>query len=556
MPDSRNLFLIIIESWGRGKKSSWPCLLALVLFLAGNKIAEAEVSCVAPVKTAEGAVAGTAEPGAGACGYKGIPYAAPPVGDLRFRSPAPPKAREEVLIADRFQPWCIQPFKIGILDRNQLQVQISEDCLYLNIWRPRKSGSFPVMFWIHGGGLLAGSGAAGMYRGERLAAQEDVVVVTVNYRLGVFGFLALPALSGEDPHHSSGNYGLQDQVAALEWVKRNIAAFGGDPGNVTIFGESAGGWSVCNLMASPLAAGLFHRAIIQSGGCDTVKSLDDGYADGEEFARGLGCGGDDEIACLRGKPAAEILSAQKAGRKSNPLDLKAMMKYVWIPKVDGWVLAETPLEALKNGRAGRVPLMVGSNRDEITIFSINYPGIRLMPAPAVTWVLKKAFGAQAFKDMERLYPFRRYRRPVDAAVDALGDMGLACKCYDAAEATAMRQPTYYYRFDYDRHLAPHMFGAGHALEIPFIFDTFDQPDFKLFFSRYHVEQAQDLSNLMMKYWANFARTGNPNGPGLINWPAYDTEKRWRMYFDLNPAVRPADNGEKCRFWTEQGLTLE
>ena len=531
-------------------------LMALIFFIPGLKISRAEVACTEPVMTGSGPVSGTSEPEVAACGYKGIPYASPPTGDLRFRPPQPPRNHDGILAADKFKPWCIQPFDFSILARNIPGTKIGEDCLFLNIWRPKKSGSYPVMFFIHGGGFIAGSGATGMYRGERLSAKEDVVVVTINYRLGVLGFMAHPALSGEEPHHSSGNYGLLDQIAALEWVQQNIAAFGGDPDNVTIFGESAGSWSVCNLLASPLSKGLFHKAIMQSGGCDSTKTLEEGYEDGLQFARKLGCAGDDAPSCLRGKSAAKILSAQKSEQKENVLDIKTMMKYVWVPKEDGWALLETPIQTLRSGRFHRVPIMVGSNRDEIKIFTVNTPGIRLAPKSLVRWTLKKAFDVKMLVDIEQLYPYRDYSRPTDAAIDALGDMGLACKCYDAAEATAVFQPTYYYRFDYDRHLAPHMFGAGHALEIPFIFGTFDQPDFNVFFTEHYIKSARNLSEVMMKYWANFARSGNPNGPGLMNWPLYDNAEKMRMYFDWPMKVKTADNVEKCEFWKVQNIRLK
>jgi len=538
-----------------GNRIYMPVLLAVTVFILGVNIPSGVDFCAEPVKTEYGLVAGTAERGAKACGYKGIPYASPPVGNLRFRPPQPPPTHDEILVADRFKPWCMQPFDFSILARNVPGTEISEDCLYLNIWRPKKSGVFPVMFFIHGGGFLAGSGATGMYHGERLSAREDVVVVTINYRLGVLGFMAHPALSQEDPHHSSGNYGLLDQIAALEWVKKNIAAFGGNPDNVTIFGESAGGWSVCNMLASPLAKGLFHKAIIQSGGCDTTKPIKDSYADGEEFARRLGCQNGDAPSCLRGASAEKILSVQKKELKGNVLDIKSMIRYVWVPKEDGWALTETPIKALRSGKFNRVPLMVGSNRDEIKIFTVNWPGIRLAPKSLVRWALEKAFGAKTVEEIERLYPYRDYNRPTDAAIDALGDMGLSCKCYDAAEATAGSLPVFYYRFDYDRHLAPHMFGAGHALELPFIFGTFDQPDFNVFFARHYVNKAKNLSDTMMKYWANFARAGDPNGPGLMNWPPYDNEHRMRMYFNISREVKTTDNVKKCEFWRKQNVKL-
>ena len=245
-----------------------------------------------------------------------------------------------------------------------------EDCLYLNVWRPKKSGTFPVMFWIHGGGLTSGAGSDPMYWGDRLAAKKDVVLVTFNYRLGALGFLSHRELSAEDPRGSSGNYGMLDQVLALKWVRQNIASFSGDPQNVTIFGESAGGWSVCMLMASPLAAGLFQRAILESGGCDMTATMEEGFANGDEYAGRLGCGGGDVISCMRGKTADQVVAAMTS-RKEATGDFMTLKSWghVWAPHVDGWFLKESPLISLQSGNYNQVKFMVGSNRDEEKLFA-------------------------------------------------------------------------------------------------------------------------------------------------------------------------------------------
>ena len=374
--------------------------------------------------------------------------------------------------------------------------------------------------------------------------------------MAAIGFLAHPALSAEDPHRSSGNYGFLDQVAALKWVRQNISGFGGDPGNLTIFGESAGGWSVCNMLASPLTRGLFAKAIIQSGGCDSPRTMEDGFADGESFAQSLGCSKDELLTCLRGKPAKEIIAVQIPRPKFHLLDLRPMLVYPWMPKLDGWAFLEPPIESLRAGRFNRVPLLVGSDRDELKIFTVAWPGIRLAPASLVSLVMKNTFGQDLVPELKRLYPFRAYRRAADALIDALGDATLACKCFDAAEAAAPFTPVYYYRFDYDDHLAPHIYGAGHAIEIPFIFSTLDQSDFNAFFDQRHARKAEKLSGPMRSYWAGFARSGNPNQPGLLDWPAYDTKNRSRMILDLPQKVAPADNVEKCGFWQEHQLMLK
>lgn len=519
-----------------------------------------EEICGREVPTAEGPVLGKLEPG-GTCSYKGIPFAAPPVGAKRWRRPEPPPRRKEPLRAFAFGAQCIQRGSgTGIPEPGNRPVR-SEDCLNLNIWRPAKSGVFPVMVWIHGGSLTAGSGSETLYHGDRLAAEGEVVVVTINYRLSYYGFLALPHLAEEDPDGSAGNYGLLDQVEALKWVQANIAGFGGDPNNVTIFGESAGGWSVCHLLASPLTRGLFHRAILESGGCEVARDLEAGMRFGKEFAAKVGCGGGNPVECLRRKSAAELEKAleqagqaeKKRGKKS-PLSLESL-HFDWVPHVDGWALKEKPLAALRAGRAQPVPLLIGTNREEGKLFTITMPGVRLMPAGVLHSLLVKIFGPERAGRIEELYPYSSYRRPLDAVLDALGDLALGCPCLEAAEATTQYHPVYYYRFDFNRHSLPHMVGAAHGLEIPFIFDNLDRPPAGYFLSRGQTKRAKELSRIMMGYWTNFARKADPNGPGLLTWPAYTPETRARMILDLPPRVEPADNLKKCAFWREQKINL-
>lgn len=511
----------------------------------------AEEVCSGPVSTNQGKISGVSAPQQPVCVYKGVPYAAPPVGALRFRPPEPAPTWEGVKKADTFSKECIQ-------ERAKAE-QMSEDCLYLNIWRPQKSGKFPVMVWIHGGGFWVGSGTDPLYWGDRLAAPKEVVVVTINYRLGALGFLAQKDLSQEDPKAASGNYGFLDQIAALQWVKENISGFGGDPNNVLIFGESAGGASVCDLLASPLAAGLFQKAIIESGLCDMTKSLEDGFKDGDGFVERAGCKAKEVPACLRALPPEQVLLAMKEkkepGEKSGAIIEKGSENFVFVPHLDGWVLKETPIEALKSGRYNRVPLMIGTNRDEAKWFMA--PGVRLASQSTIRKMLTDALGAENTERVEKLYPYGQYRRPADAALDAAGDRMLGCRGWWAAEAVSGQIPVYYYRFDYDQHFAPHRIGAAHEVEIPFVFGSLDRSLNTIFMTRALPiifptkalqKKARPLSDAMMSYWTNFARTGDPNGAGLTPWPKYDTASRQRIYLDLPVSVKTTDNVEKCAFW--------
>ena len=514
----------------------------IVVMIAGMAFSPVRAAdlCGEAVPTLEGPVSGFADPAGAACSYLGIPYAAAPVGELRLRAPAPATPRSAALAARAFGPSCIQQETIASGGKSK---SFSEDCLTLNIFRPAKSGTFPVMFWIYGGGYSQGASNYEMYNGARLASEREVVVVTINYRLGALGFLALPELAREDANGSAGNYGLLDTISALKWVRANIAGFGGDSNRVTIFGESAGGVSVCSLLASAPAAGLFHRAIIESGGCDLAQSREKGYAQGRALVKSFGCDGDDARACLRQKPAAELTKIKVTG-------------FTIAAHIDGYVLADQPIALIEKGEFNRVPLMVGSNQNEGNLMVAMIPGALYASRGTVTKLLQKTIGPR-YADIMKMYSFEDYRRPVFLLCAVFVD-GFASRAYAAAEAAGARTPTYMYRFNWDEERGGKDLGAFHGLEISFVFGNlkFKSSPIGLLFGKKAVKSAQPLSANMMSYWTNFAKTGDPNGPGLPAWPLYTTETRSRQYLDTTISTAPISPQDLERYRYFASLSID
>ncbi len=515
-------------------------IVTLVIFSLSfsQALAGDYLSCEAPVETASGMVKGKADENTSSCSWKGIPYAAPPVGELRFRAPEPPALHEGVFEAYEFGPACIQ--KEGLGAGGKSIYGLSEDCLTLNIWRPVRSGTFPVMVWIHGGGLSVGSSNYEMYEGARLAADQDVVVVSINYRLNVFGFFAHPDAAKEDPNGSTGNYGILDQIQALKWVQKNIAAFGGDPDNVTIFGESAGGMSVCDLLVSPPAAGLFHRGIIESGACDLVTTIEEGYEKGQNLAQAAGCDGPDVLSCLRDIPAEEFFEVYETS------------KLGFGSHVDGYVVPDVPIELIRKGNYNRMPVMVGNNKDEVETF-LALTGAPLVPGFLVKMAMRKLFGPR-YTEVMAMYPRSEYRRPINRAI-AFGNEAFGSRGFMAAEGISGFDPVYYYSFDWDDYLMGKHLGAFHGLEIPLVFGNIEleRDSLRLVFGRKKAtENARALSEDMMNYWTNFARTGDPNGPGLSEWPIYNTKTRERIHLDTTVRARPLTEDEikRYQYWAD------
>jgi para-nitrobenzyl esterase len=459
--------------------------------VAGIFASLASAAMAAPAPTESGLVEGVEEKGARV--YKGIPFAAPPVGPLRWRAPQPAASWQGVRIADRFSPICPQQ---GAYPEDSPEEPMSEDCLYLNIWTPSAApaGPLPVMVWIYGGGLVNGSASTPLYWGEALA-RRGVIVVTANYRLGALGFLAHPALSQESPAEASGNYGLLDQLAALGWVKRNIAAFGGDPDNVTVFGQSSGAISISALLASPLADGLFRRAIGESGGLfEPIEAAPEFKLDGAEeiglaFAERLGAS---SIDALRALPASDIVAP-----RFHPQ-----------PNVDGYVLKESPYEAFAHRRQNAVDILVGSNESEGLYFVAG----RTIGAANLDAVLKEDFppfivaligpGAPADDEAARA-----------AFVAFEGDLRFGWNMWTWARLHAASRlgRTYFYRF---QHAPPGEEGPTHGAEMAYVFDHLDQKSLPW------TEQDRRLAAAIAAYRTNFAKTGDPNGEGRPYWPEF------------------------------------
>jgi para-nitrobenzyl esterase len=480
-----------------------------VLFGASVAMAAAQQPSRLQVKTETGIVQGKMQGSSRA--FLGIPYAAPPVGELRWKAPAPPVPWNGARDATKFGAECMQA---RIFDDMVFRDPgPSEDCLTLNVWTPANATKkkLPVMVWIHGGGFVAGASSEPRQDGATLAT-EGVIVVSMNYRLGIFGFFELPELIADSGKNAAGNYGLLDQVAALEWVKKNIAAFGGDPGNVTIFGESAGSFSVSELMASPVAKRLFQRAIGESGADFPTRttpkmSLEQSAKDGAEYAKKVL--GTDSLKELRAIPADKLLeTVSKPGSERRGASMVV---------VDGYFLPKPVREIFAAGEQNDVPLLAGWNRDEGS-------GAVLSAKPPLTAASVKELGEKEFKEKAAEF-FKNYPATDDATAvrsweDFAGDRFIAFGTWKwlVAAVTTGKSPVYRYQFDEappDDPSREQGMGAFHSGEIEYVFGTLEWRIPTLWKS-----EDKALSEFMRKYWSNFARTGNPNGAGLPRWPLY------------------------------------
>lgn len=475
--------------------------------------------------TKQGEVQGIRGPGFQA--FLGIPYAAPPVGPRRWERPAPPEPWEGVRDAKASPPRCAQT-SMG------LPLSSQEDCLYLNVHTPDpRPKDAPVMVWIHGGSFTFGEGLQtdGGTAGDVLARRFGVVVVSMNYRLGPFGFFAHPE------REDSGNLGLADQVAALRWVKENIAEFGGDPDNVTIFGESAGGISVCAHLVSPEAEGLFHRAIVQSGSCDRpMPTEEQAVRDALTLASRLGCDGPDAMACLRSRPMKAILGASKV------TDGRLGERRAWRPYIDGVILPASIRERIERGAFHRVPVIVGWNGDEgsLDVLFARLAG-KSFRYDEVTKRLSRRFGV-SLEAIRKQYP--PMDDPSSAIARALGDALQTCPARRFARTLAAHgADVYTYRFLYPNagFQIPFVTGLGafHSADIQYVFGH-PAP----LFSGAFGGDDRTLNDAMAGAWTEFARTGAPPKP----WPRFDLDGEMHLVFDRQIGVERGADADACALW--------
>lgn len=463
------------------------------------------------VLTNYGKVKGTQANGANI--WRGIPFAAPPVGELRFRAPQPPKPWSFVRDATQFGPVSHQPADTRGTRFGAVQPLHSEDCLYLNVWSPSSAGDqLPVMVWIHGGTFVTGSGSQPMFDGTSMAVKGDVVVVSINYRLGPFGFLHLSTLGDE----YASNQGLLDQIAALEWVQHNIAAFGGDPQRVTVFGESAGSMSIAALLAMPAAKGLFSGAIMQSGASQTLQSQQ-AEAIAEALLEELGVSPGDDTGILGSLSAELIMHASERVQVRLSGDSMSML---FQPVIDGILLPENPVKAVANGVAGGIPLLIGTNRDEGNLFFRE--GSNAGEFEESLKALEMLMGASNLTEIARHYP-----ASWEGQAQILTDLYFWRSSLSFAESQHSHAPVWMYRFDWSAPGHPLLNKAVHGAEIVFAFDNL------VLLSGLGLEitaPMKELANAMRGAWVAFAHRRDPSTTGL-SWPQYSLEKRETLVFD-------------------------
>jgi para-nitrobenzyl esterase len=510
--------------------------LVLLIYLAFSFTIKSKVNQQAvafdTVKIEGGLISGTKSANSGVNIFKGVPYARPPLGDLRWKAPEPVKAWTGVRACNAFSPSPMQgkPIPFGVYTSEFLipDSVMSEDCLYLNIWTAASSASEkrPVLVWIYGGGFVSGSGSVGIYDGEAMA-KKGIVFITFNYRLGIFGFFSHPDLSAESPNHASGNYALLDQIAALNWVRRNIKAFGGDPDNITIDGQSAGSMSINCLMASPVAKGLFRHAIGESGAMfvpnpfTRLVSLKEDETEGLKMAQTLNV---KSLAELRAIPAVQLQAKAKS--------------FGYRPIIDGYVLPESIEDIFKTGKQNDADLLTGWNADD---------GLLLGPprnATSYKNMIGQQFGSDSAKFLQ-LYPGSTDSEAIASQKSFSRDMIFAVQNYSWAnlESTTGKGKVFLYHFIRKPPATGEFvrYGAFHSAEIVYALDNL----FSL--HRPWEEVDRKLASTMSAFWVNFMHSGDPNGPGLPNWPAYQSTTKMEMLLSEQPVARILPNGPALDF---------
>jgi para-nitrobenzyl esterase len=507
--------------------------------------ADAAAATACFVQTALGPVQGKAS--GDACTYLGIPFAAPPTGALRWKAPQPAA------------PWttprpsaaasaCPQPAsEMGEASNN-------EDCLYLNVWVPAATPSQPapkarpVMVFVYGGGFVIGSGTVPLYEATKLASATGAIVITLNYRLGPFGFLSGAALRAEDPAHpSAGNYGIEDQIAAFQWVKSNAAAFGGDPSNVTVFGESAGGTSILVHLASPKSAGLFAHVIVESAwAMPGATAFPTAAADqsGDKFAESLSCTtAATALSCLRSKSVDEILKATAGGPFAGGP--------AWAPVIDGFVIPDDPVKVFAKGTFNKVPTLIGDNRNEANLFFYVKGSGMDLPAPTDPlsyWALEELFYPGHGSAILAQYPIASFQGDYKAAAaEAMSDSVFVCGARRVARALATAGvPTFRYEFARHLDLGIPGLGAPHASELPFVFGNPLDAKAPL------TPDDLPVVKQVMTYWGSMAQKGDPNTAGQLAWPRYDTTQEAQIVLDVTASTESALKKAKCDFWDGLG----
>ena len=477
--------------------------------------------------------------------FLGIPYAKPPVGALRWKAPQDVEPWDGVRHESDFASPCPQP------PSQQSPASTNEDCLYLNVWRPNeKMAGAPVMVWFHGGGFTTGSAADLVptstdhlwYDGQAFA-EHGVVLVTLNYRLGVMGFFPHRALGDEGS--PVGNQGLLDQRKALQWVHDNIAAFGGDPDNVTIFGQSAGSGSVCMHVASPGSRGLFQRAISESGGCTGPDTTDRAMIDAQldQFASDHGCEGDDVLKCLRDKPASELVSMDMVDRTMGMDALRAAFSFRPVVDGKGGFLPEPAVDLFDRGEVAKVPYILGSTTDEAQLYYISAT-VPTSDDEYAAYIADK-YGDFADRVLE-MYPISKFDGDYRKAVARIAtDSGIVCSTLDTARrAVRAGLPVYMYNFNIPWSVSPALFGACHVSEISLVFDSpYNETDENL-----------PVAHAMNAYWASFAKTGDPNYDGApAQWPRFmpdESDGDVRLQFDTGYELLHSFRNEECALWSD------